>query len=155
MEDIIYKKALMALKPLLDNNTIREIDLDYGQLDIYDGRPKVAFPCILIDIDFPRTESQDYNGTVQILHAVVTLRIALDVTQESSSITPEPIREKALERFGVNREVYKLMQQYDDGYNSKGFDRTSQQQEKRVDRYKVTVMRFSHTPEDKTASPFV
>lgn len=151
MEGIIYNKVLKALKPLLDNQTVREIDLDYGQLEIYETRPKLAFPAILVDVELPNTQSLDYHKSIQRVTARVTLRAAIDIIHESSSITPVLSRAKALERFNINKETFRLMQTFRDD-DIDGFDRLSQTQEKRADGYKVTNTIFECIIEDNAES---
>ncbi|MFD2961351.1 MULTISPECIES: hypothetical protein [Olivibacter] len=150
MEEVLLNKVTTVLQPLIDSNNIKEIDFDYGQLEYYDTRPDLNFPAILVEIDFPNTQSMSFDKTIQHVNAIITLRIALQVIDESSTRTPILRRNKALERFSLNKEVYKLMQSFTDdetGY----FDRISQTQEKRVDGYKVTNMKFAVSFEDHTA----
>lgn len=151
MEDIIYNKVLQVLQPLLDSKAIRQIDLDYGQLEFYEQRPALAFPAVLVEVEFPRTQSLSYDKTIQLVNAVVTLRVVLDVVHETSSITPVLSRSKALERFRINKDIYKLLQVYEDGETGQ-FDRISQVQEKRDDGYKVTQTKYALTFQDHTAA---
>ena len=37
---------------------LKWIDFDFGQLDAYELRPPVQFPCALIDIELPETREQ-------------------------------------------------------------------------------------------------
>ncbi|MDM8176858.1 hypothetical protein QT327_21325 [Olivibacter sp. 47] len=147
MEDIIYNKVSNLLKDIPE---LRDIDLDYGQLDIYETRPALAFPCVLIDIEFPRTQSLDYDKEVQQITGIITLRIAVDVIGETAIRTPVLSRNNALERFALNNLVYKKLQRYRDKEGE--FDRVSQVQEKRSDGYKVTNMKFETVFLDRSAT---
>ncbi len=152
METIIYNKALAILQGI---PAIRDIDLDWGQLEYYDPeyRPALAFPAALIDIDFPRTRSIDTGDTVQEVDAIVTIRLAHDFIGETAKRTPLQHRNKALQAaFGLNSQVYKAFQKYEgEDDETGGFDRISQTQEKRPDGVKVTRLQFAMSFTDHTA----
>ena len=47
---------------------------DWGQLDFYNERPPVNFPCVLIDI--AEAEFSDCTRKVQLREAILTVRVA-------------------------------------------------------------------------------
>jgi hypothetical protein len=116
----IYKAIVERLEPMLEDNTIRWIDWDKGQLKkISDkNRPPVNYPCALIRISVAK--KTDITDTIQDCVATVTITLAFDpaLYMRSSANAPEDVREKALEPYEVIADIYKRLQ----GYNTPNFD---------------------------------
>lgn len=88
---------------------LRWIDEDYGQLNTAPGiRPAVDYPCCLIDIQYQ--DCRDITDTEQVVKVSITLKIAFNSWGETNNKTPEPIRDKALERICVVGKVHACLQ---------------------------------------------
>ena len=138
MEEI-YTAIMAQLK-----NTVEElkwIDIDEGQLEYYQDRPSVAFPCAIIDIAL--NDCRDlYNG-VQLCSATIGVRIVQNcLTRRTTSAATEMVRNTALERYQLVEKVYEALQSWD----SRQFNplsRVSQKKEKRQDGLFVVRIDFT------------
>ena len=130
---------------------LRFISLDMGQLEIHNGRPAVSWPCCLVD--FAATKYSDMqNNTTQMAEGVVLLRIGLVAYTEPNNLTPDGWREKALQFYETEQQVYLALH----GWAPTGFGRLmrrSASTEQRDDDIRVRVMEFSYSYTDETAAP--
>ena len=134
----IFKSLRTRLKEVPG---INHIDMDKGQLDHYELRPSVAFPCILIDLQRPRSEDRDQRGTQQTSAVMINIRIGFDFTGETSSHTPDEKLDTSLAYYDMVELVYKKLQ----GWKDTGFTILSnkgERTERRPDRYKVVNLPF-------------
>lgn len=119
---VIYNDLIEQLKPLLDNETLRWIDWDKGQLKrkSKEGRYPVAYPCLLIRIDVPK--ASDIDDLTQDCNALITATLAFDPhqTAQSSASADQQDRDRALEPYDVIATVYKTLQGYS-GKDNKRF----------------------------------
>lgn len=145
MKDL-YLKSLELISSV---PSIKHADEDKGQLDDFDTRPALIFPCVLITIEITKTE--DIGGNKQKVYARVTLRTAFDYIGRTASGTPLPVQQQSLEYYDTMGDLYKAFQ----GYYSKDFTRFSRvglKPEKRNDGLKVVNLPFSTTFIDQNAS---
>ncbi|WP_143960242.1 hypothetical protein [Litoribacter populi] len=133
----IYEKVLAKLQEIPE---LRWIDLDKGQLDSYETRPNVNFPCALISMQLPRCE--DLGAKKQQCTALVTIRLGFDFSGNTSSVTPEAERAKSLAYFDLCEKVYQKLQGWNDE-NINKFSRQNFREERRGDNYKVVAIPFS------------
>ncbi|SUJ26433.1 Uncharacterised protein [Sphingobacterium spiritivorum] len=127
---------------------IRWIDMDKGQLEFYETRPAVAFPCALIKIEIAKTENLGSN--VQRCFGRGTIRLAFDYVGETAAKTPTALRQQSLEYFDILQAVYLAVQGKTGGAGK--FDRQSAVEENRPDGLKVLNMPFATNWIDKSAS---
>ncbi len=118
---------------------IKWVDFDFGQLDAYEMRPPVLFPCALIDIELPDIE--DEGKDKQICSCSVTLRLAFEQPGQTNSKTPKPIMDKAMTVFAGLRKVFLAVHGLQ-GPDFGKLKRRSLLTEKREDPLKVFKMRF-------------
>lgn len=104
------KHLFIALCDLLENQVpeLRWIDADEGQLNASNQRPPVAFPCVLIDMTYPQTEAM--NATAEKIRVQFSLRIAFEGYGQTSSVAPEEVRERALERLDILEKIHRTLQ---------------------------------------------
>ena len=128
---------------------LKWIDLDEGQLEYYDERPSVAFPCVLIDIALGKCE--DIYSNVQLCEASITVRIAQSIpVRRTNSVAPGSVRGTALERYDLIDKVYKVLQ----GFGTEEFNplsRVRQYKETRQDGLFVYRMEFGTEFKNLTA----
>lgn len=113
---------------------LRWIDVDEGQLN--DENPPVAYPCALIDIDYPNCT--DESESLQLCTAKVTIRYAFKPSGSSSSAAPALNQEKSLERWDIVNKTYSALQGWETDETS-SFSRRSQTNERRRDKLKVVI----------------
>lgn len=133
---------------------IRWTDQDLGQLEWYEIRPAVSWPCCLIDFNSTTYEQMQLNR--QLGNLTFTLRLGFDNFSSSGSTGPLPVREKALEFYELEQKLYKAFQ----GWNADGLmqdcSRVSAVTERREgDNFRVRVLTFTSMTEDDTASPVI
>lgn len=129
------------------SKTIRYIEQDMGQLDNYEIRPKVAWPCALLDIDEQNfTELQ--NHTEQLANGMITVRIGLVKYSDVNNLATSGIREKGLQYFETERKVVKALH----GWAPAGFSkllRRASFTERRNDDIRVRVIKFAYSYTDE------
>lgn len=133
----IYEKVLAQLQTIPE---LRYIDLDKGQLEGYELKPSVSFPAALISIQLPRCE--DLGAKKQRCQALITIRLAFDISGNTSNITPADKRADSLAYFDIVESVYAKLQGFKDA-NMNAFSRQNLREERRPDKYKVVAIPFS------------
>lgn len=135
------KALYLRLLALLGAVTqLRYIDLDKGQLDYYEQRPSVAFPCALIRIDLPRITA--IGKGVQRFDVQVTIRLAFDFIGEANARTPEATRLKSLSYFDT-LEAVNLAIHEQEAVQKHPFYQTSVREETRQDGLKIVQIAYS------------
>ena len=105
---------------------------DWGQLDFYNERPPVNFPCVLIDI--AEAEFSDCTRKVQLGEAILTVRVAHFDPVNISALAPN--RNKAFRMFVLLRLIYTQLQ----GLSGEGFSGLTRTSLRRV-KHAVPVRR--------------
>lgn len=130
---------------------IRFIDQDLGQLENYDMRPAVSWPCLFIDIE--ETRFSDAAGNfMQIGEGMVTFRLGLVKYSNSNNITPANVRKNALFYYRLENKLYKALH----GWAPDGFTRLlrrAEATERRDDDIRVRISKYAISFEDSTAAP--
>lgn len=119
---------------------------DWGQIDFYNERPPVNFPCVLLDI--AEAEFADLSRKVQHVEAVLTVRIAHFDPVNVSAQAPD--RDKAFRIFGLLRTIYASLQGFA-GEGFSGLTRTSLRRIKRDDAIREYAMEFRLAGTDSSA----
>ena len=127
---------------------LQQVDMDKGQLEFYDTRPAVAFPCALIKVEITQTESLGNN--IQRCYGRGTIRVAFDYTGQTSLKTPDALQEQSLDYFEILKGIYSAVQGKTAGAGK--FDRQSAIEEQRTDGLKVLNMPFTTVWLDQSAS---
>ena len=130
---------------------IRYIEQDLGQLEVYEDRPAVSWPCVLLD--FQVSEYRDQLLNVQDGDLVITVRIGHNPYSHSHNLAALEVREKALHYYELENKVYKALQgfEHEDFFNP--LSRKNAATEKRDDPFRVRVLTFDCGIEDYTAQP--
>lgn len=104
------KHLFIALCDLLEAQVpeVRWIDADEGQINSQNNRPPVAFPCVLIDMTYPQTEA--LNVQSEKIRVQFSLRIVFEGYGQTSSVAPEEVRERALERLDILEKIHRTLQ---------------------------------------------
>ena len=127
---------------------LRYINQDIGQLEYYESRPSVSFPCVLIDFEgFTFTEEGELS---QIAEGDVKIRLAHAPFSDASNLVPDVVRDKALTYYDIEWLVFKALH----GWQGDSFGalmRKSANTEKREDNYRVREIVFSTSFQDNSA----
>lgn len=119
---------------------------DWGQLDFYNERPPVNFPCVLIDI--AEAEFTDCSRKVQKGDAFLAVRVAHFDPVNLSALAPD--RDRAFRLFALLRSIYVRLQGLS-GEDFSGLTRTSLRRVKREDAIREYVMQFRFGGTDDAA----
>lgn len=145
----LYESLVQRFKDEIPE--LRFIDQDLGQLENYDIRPAVAFPCLLIDLD--EFKFSDVAGTNnQIGEGIIQFRLGLVQYSNSNNIAPVNVRANALKYYELEGKVYRTVH----GWAPEGFSRLlrrAEATEKRDDDIRVRVSKYFSSYTDTTASP--
>lgn len=117
-----------------------------GQLDHYDTRPAVSWPCLLIDMggfDFSNMGEKAQTGEGELV-----LRLADDPYSATTNITPEQVRKKGLFFFELEFALHKALHGWSPGEESGSLIRRSSKPELREDKFRVREMRYRLSFED-------
>lgn len=93
---------------------IKWIDQDFGQLEQFEYRPAVSFPCVLID--FPLANFSNTADKTQMGEVTVQLRLGFAPYSKSHTGAPTDAREKAVEYYAVEQKLYEAVQGFETEY---------------------------------------
>lgn len=159
MVTAFFSQLYLSLKDrILDRvPEIKWIDLDLGQLEHYDTRPPVAFPCVLID--FPDASYKAMGGQVQWGDPVVQLRLGFDSFTSANSAAPTLAQEQALTHFELEQALFAALQGWTPIYNAGGIAeplvRSRAATEQREDPFRVRVIHYTTAFQDDGAAPAI
>lgn len=93
---------------------IKHIDFDAGQLEMIAQEliPPVQFPCVLIDIDYPKCEDQNEDASIQLVNPVVNIKLGFQVQKSTDSQSPTATRNAGLAFLDTIEAVYTALQGY-------------------------------------------
>lgn len=97
-----------TLNKLDQSNLLAFIDRDRGQIDRYETRPAVKFPCALIKVNQPRREN--LNPLMQRVQVSVQIRMAFERTIEQNNLNGAHRLDAALEYYDTIEVVESLFQ---------------------------------------------
>jgi len=136
---------------------LRWIDQDFGQLEVFEYRPDVAFPCVLID--FPQAQFSNLSELSQLGDILISVRLGFAPFAQSHHGAPLNVREKALEYYTLEQKVYEKVQGWHNDH-CQPLNRTNSQTEQRVSAsgsqdasgLRVRVLLFTTSFEDHSAA---
>lgn len=132
-------KIIMAL--LKDINGVKFTDKDKRQIDDYDTKPNVPFPCNLIKFSIQSAETIAKGQ--QLCTASLIVRTASDLSvSETSDKAPQEAVDRSLAHYDIVDTVYDILQSYTDD-QIESIDMTSCFDEERKDNLTVVKTTFS------------
>lgn len=131
-----YLKITAKLK---EANFIKMIARDRGQIDKYEGKPQVIFPCALISISLPKRKNLD--RFTQNKTCTITIRLAFERLYDDSNLNSETNQLKALEYYDRIEQVDGLFQGFTDPHFSSPWECTATIDEQRPD---YDIVRFTY-----------
>lgn len=103
----MIKQLLNAVQTALKEiDALRYVGEDWGQIDFYDNRPPVNFPCALIS--FSSGDYSDAGRGVQLASVQFSVRVADMPPVRGSAVRPTP--EKPYEVYDTLQSVYAVLQ---------------------------------------------
>ncbi len=129
---------------------VRYINADLGQLDFYETRPAVSFPCVLID--FENFTFAHQGEACQMAEGTVKVRLAHTPFSNSSSINDTEVREKALSYLDTEYRLNRALHAWQ-GESFGYLMRVAADTEKREDDIRVRELRYTTCFQDNSASP--
>lgn len=136
----LYNAVLDRIKSAVPG--IRFINQDLGQLEFYDTKPPVSWPCVLIDVGELNFEEHLHN--MQIATANIIIRLALTTYSDVSSLTTDQVRELGLKFFELEHELCNVLHNWQPPHDELGaLVRTATATEKRDDNIRVRQITFT------------
>jgi hypothetical protein len=129
---------------------VRWVDQDLGQLENYDQRPAVSFPCVLID--FAATTYDDMAENAQIGYPTILVRIGVNPFSKSNQTAPTEVREKAVAYYDLEQKVHQCLQGWNNEFTN-ALARRSADTENRNDGLRVRLLTYETTYEDYSCLP--
>lgn len=119
---------------------------DLGQLEEFDFRPSVKFPCALID--FPNTNYSGQSETIQRGRNNITIRLGFNPYSTAHFKKNDFSLNASLKRFAIEQKVVDALHGWDVEDICQPLNRLSVNTEKRGDGMKVRVLTFDTEYED-------
>lgn len=119
---------------------IRFVAQDVGQLENYDIRPAVSFPCLLIDLD-DFNFSDSANNNTQQAEGIIIFRLGLVKYTDVNNLTTPQWRENALRYYELEHRLFTCLH----GWSPVGFGRLLRRAtatERREDDIRVRVAKY-------------
>ncbi len=157
MVNAFFSQHYLALKDqiLAAVPAIKWVDLYLGQLESYDTRPAVTFPCVLVD--YPDADYKELGGLEQWGDLVVQLRLGFAPFSGANSAAPESVQEKALGHYEIENDLFRAIHGWMAEYNGAAITephiRKKAATEARNDPYRVRVLLFTTAYQDDGAAP--
>ena len=105
----IYIKTLQRLS---EAPKIKFVDKDRGQLDHYEQRPAVKFPCALVTVSSPKRKN--LASDTQLCSDQVSIRLAFERVGDTSNIASAGRLSLALNFYDTVEEIEALFQGFTD-----------------------------------------
>jgi hypothetical protein len=154
MDESLFEKLFLKLQSCIEAKCpdIRWIDLDLGQLENYEIRPAVSWPCVLID--FNQTSYDQMQNNRQLANLTFTVRLGFDQYSHTANTTPLPVKQKGLKYFRIEQSLYKAIQGFNADDLMQDCTRVNAATERREgDNFRVRVLTFTAMTEDTSAVP--
>lgn len=150
----LFAKLYLALQTEIATQVpeIQWIDQDLGQLEAFDTRPSVAFPCVLID--FATTQYKDEGQGWQWADVTISLRLGFAPFSSANSIAPDISKEAALNFYEIEHKLCKTINGFTANNCVQPLVRISSSTEKREDFLRVREIIFTTATEDDSDADY-
>lgn len=128
---------------------IRHVEEELGQLEDYDVKPAVSFPCSLLSIEILKAD--DMGDNTQMVQAELVIRLALPPYSSGANWYPLDIRKKSLKVYDLEYQLYVNLHGWapPEGFSVLSF--RSAKTELRQDPIRVRELRYEFTYEEYSA----
>ena len=129
---------------------LKWIDKDKAQLEIFDTKPAVAFPCALVKVEL--SECHSIGGKLQNCTALVTIKLGWDFfTSDTATTAPDEARARSLAYYDTGDAIYAALEGYFDMQVNE-LERTSVKEYINKGGNTIMLIPFSTTFTDETAA---
>jgi len=135
--ELLYNTLCDKLSSL---SKIKYIDLDKGQVDLFETRPAVSFPALLLGFQIPQTS--DIGAKQQQVMVAINIRLVIDYVGNTSANTPTGAKAQSLGYFRILDDIHKLLQGWSTAEFNK-FSRKTMREERRADGLKVVNITYT------------
>jgi hypothetical protein len=143
----LYLKVMARLTAMVPE--LRYIDQDLGQLEHYEIRPAVSFPCVLIDVD--AFDFSDTSSNSQVGEGMLKIRLGVQAYSAANNLAPASVQLKALEYYELEQKIHEALH----GWRDEGFSKLLRRKsvlEDRNDPIRVRVIPYAVTFDDSTTA---
>jgi len=130
---------------------IKWIDQDFGQLEVFEMRPSVDFPCALID--FPNATYSQLLELGQMGDVTIMVRLGFAPFSTSNSAAPLEVREKAMEYYQIEQKVFQALHGWDTEFTDKLIRMAADTEQRDKDGLRVRILTFTTTYHDLSMVP--
>ncbi len=131
---------------------LKLIDMDFGQLENFEYKPNVAFPCSLID--FVNADYSNLSELAQVGDIIVQIKLGFAPFSQTSQAAPMSVKDKGLDYFNLEQKVFEKVHGW---YNDvcQPFIRLNAATDKRFEEIglRVRVLNFSTQYQDESSYP--
>lgn len=129
---------------------LKWIDMDLGQLDHFEYKPNVNFPCALID--FPNADYTNESQLVQQGDIIVQFKLGFAPFSQTSQAAPTNVKDKGLVYFDIEQKVFEKVQGWENDI-TQPFIRLNAATDKRYEEIglRVRVLTFATSYQDASA----
>lgn len=159
MVEAFFGQAFLSIQAriMAEVPAVKWVDQDMGQLEHYETRPAVQFPCVLID--FINAGYKEEGQLVQWGDITVQLRIGFAPFSSANSAAPVSAQEAALQYYDIENDIFKALHGWTPVYGDPQVPiadpliRVTAATEQREDAHRVRVNHFTTAFEDDGATP--
>lgn len=132
---------------------IKWVDQDMGQLEDYEERPPVAFPCVLVD--FTDTDFDQDGNSVQTGRQIIQFKLGFNAYTGTAAAVPVKQIQQALYFYELEKLLYQVFQQWDGNEMCQPMIRFKAISGKGYEGgLMVRIIQFSTTYDDDTANDY-
>lgn len=132
---------------------LKWIDQDFGQLERFEYRPEVSFPCALVD--FIAANYSNLAELAQLGEVTINIRMGFAPFSQAHQAAPMSVKEKALEYYTIEQKIFEALQGWRNNF-TQPFIRISAVTEQRDNDpigLRVRVITFTTSFEDESNRP--
>lgn len=147
-----FSLLLLAIQDKFKNDMpeIPWVDQDLGQLEHYEIRPAVEFPCVLVD--FPGTTYDMLSQQEQWGSQTIQFKLGFAPFSSTNSAEPVKYRQKALEYYELEQKLFKVFQAWDGAGLCQPLTRSAAASQGRDDGFRVRLISFTTSFQDDDAT---
>jgi hypothetical protein len=131
--------------------SIKWIDQDLGQLEHFEYRPAVDFPCLLID--FSNATYSEEGGLVQFGDVNVMFRLGFAPFSQSYAAAPLDVRQQALGYYDIEQDLFEALQGWNNSFTTPFIRMHADTEHRPHDGLRIRLLTFNTAYEDHSAVP--
>lgn len=139
MLNSLYGQLLLKIQARVADklSEIRYCDQDLGQLEHYNERPAVSFPCLLVD--FTGTSYDQLGQLEETGDCKIMFKLGFAPFSSANNLSPDSVKEKALNYYELEYLLYQAFKAWNADGLIQPMNRKSDGTQQRNDAYRVRV----------------